>query len=728
MPPRKRIAVPPEDPLGEADTPEQSDFDDDISADELDEVREQPDTQPGKTRRVLAEEPLLTTLFRETLVERDDPVLHDFVEHVLSPLAQTVGMESAKGGDFAQQKQAAYEAGGHPQAMRDPADYSRDQTMRAHLLNGMLPTLQIARQLHVWGADTLRNWSETTERLFIAGYMLHDYTKLTAVKQAFADEGLVEWHNPDAARIPVIERIFADLCARLKLDAFLGPLGGAQPYLHDLIYIAHNTQRWQGTALSPSLLPRIHTASDVYTQAADASRLADLLAYVARTPRDMAANKAIDEALRKFTFSMDVPGKVWARLTYHHVAENRGVLLNFVHKAVLAALTHEARVPLLFAPSGVVYLERYDALPPPPPAVLIRQIIEEIREKTGEKLMNDGKGARRGNVTLQIDDSYNDYFDLPSLIRQSHKIVFRHIRSNKSVGRLEPVQSKGWASGDNIPPLPTGKGDARLDQIAEWAGFLEVQFRERLGDNGFDLAAWLLPQLGIDDLEPGFRALENDPGARRGGGIKYWWFWAAAHVLNRQPFSPDEVGALLERLSDELAAALPADLPPAARIDETKWADLADYLARVLTIGGAKTGTWSATDEIHRYINAKKARGGRAVCAMCGDVYTVTKPKETVIAFQPGVYTARVKLGASSNTRSLCSICALEQLLRQLFVDNLDSGSRVEEQRVRYLSLYPSYFFTPETLYLVWRFYLNFQHVRFSSDLRRALQDALLAP
>ncbi|MCC7448447.1 MAG: type I-D CRISPR-associated protein Cas10d/Csc3, partial [Anaerolineae bacterium] len=123
-----------------------------------------------------------------------------------------------------------------------------------------------------------------------------------------------------------------------------------------------------------------------------------------------------------------------------------------------------------------------------------------------------------------------------------------------------------------------------------------------------------------------------------------------------------------------------------------------------------------------RYTRAKAGRGG-AACAICGSAYRTRKPAETAVAFQPGVYTARIKIGGSDNKRSLCSICALEQLLRQLFVENLDTGGTAEGQRIRYLSFYPSYFFTPETLRLMRRVYGRIKAIRLGDrELRRVLE------
>jgi len=704
------------DSMQEHDAREDDEFDDsEAGRAALAAIAEKLEERKGEHVRVRpASQPLFQTLFAQS-IDRDDPVLRDFADHVVGPLSDVLGMTAAKGGAFFRKKDAEH--------AKNTERYQRDQTLRGHLINGMLPVLHIARYLARWNAKPMRRYDEITERLFIAGFMLHDYTKIPAVKVALEAAGFVEMEAPSAAKMPALEAVFVDWCSKLGLDAFLAPIGGTTPYIQDLIYVVHNTQQFGGTIHAPFLLPNKHTSSDVHMLAATLSHLADLLAYVARTPRDLVAHPTIRKALTDLGVPY-TPGNAVAHFTYHHVAENRGLLLNFIHDAALNVLTVEdQRVPLLYAPSGVVYLERYDAPAMLDPAALTTQIVQQVRAKAAAQLISTGKGAKRGNVGLQIDDSYNDFFDLRELVSKSVSLVSNLIRNNKSADRLAPLRDNNWPGGANIPPLSSDPKDARLDQIAEWAGLMEVQFRDRLP--GFDALGWLLNALGVGDLTDEFQALRDFPAAKK-GGIKYWWFWVAAHVIFRNPgIQPDQVLERLDMLAHDLAEVLPEELPPSARVNEETWDDLAAYIRRVLTLGGTKAIQVDAQDgELTRYARAK---GGRAktICAICGSDYTTRKPAETAVSFQPGVYTARIRIGASDNGRSLCSICALEQLLRQLFMTNLDTGGTVEEQRVRYLSLYPSYFFTPETLRLVQRFCERIKEMRLSDkDLKLALQEA----
>lgn len=690
------------------------DQDEDDSADvdigELDEL-DIPAEKPEPT--TLSAMPMFQALFAEAVA--GDSVLEAFAAHVVGELSDRFALKAAKGGAFFQEREAEG-------IVKNTQRFQRDQSLRAHLINGMLPALHVARHLAQWGAPVLRDWDETHERLFIAGYMLHDYTKIDDVKKALLSHNFKEGEAPSERQIPVLEAIFREWCKNLGLEAFLQPIGGVDYYLQDLIYIACNTQRLKGTLHATSLLPRIRSDEKVYFLVSELSRLADLIAYIAPTPRELVANESIRTVIKKIAIDKKT-GLSYARLVYHHVAENRGLLLNFIHNAVLHALTIEdVRVPLLYAPSGVVYLERHTA--PDMPAVddLVIQVVEEIRKTAGETLINTGKGAKRGNTFLQVDDSYNDFFSLPEMIAHSMKLVSRYIRNNKTPDRFKAMADNQWTGWDNVPAhLSTDPKDGRADQIAEWAGFIEAQFRERFNKDTTAVVQWLLEALGITDLKQDFFTLKSEATK---GGLRYWWHWGAAHALARKPpMDETAVQEWLHGLSHILIAELPEELPANAQANQETWLDLADYVKCVLTIGGTKGVSGLKTNELEQYTRAK-ARSGKAICAICGSDYPTRKPAETAVAFQPGVYTQRIRIGASDNKRNLCSICATEQLLRQLFLDNLETGSKAETQRIRYLSFYPSYFFSPETLEIVQRAYNAIKTVRLSdSGLWRALRD-----
>jgi len=682
-----------------------------------------PDPQPPPKRERIARMPLFQTLLRqavETLdVGQDRDVLLDFADYVAGPISDELGSVAAKGGNFFRAREA--------EERENTARYRLDQTMRAHLVNGLLPVLHIARHLAAWGAKTLRHWGPEAQRLFVAGFVLHDFMKLPDVKDTLKAQGFTELEVPHKDLMPVLEVIFRDWCARLGLDRFLEPIGGSEIYLHDLIYIACNTQRLWGTAHNRSLFEdeHSHATSAVRQLATRLSNLADLLAYVAPNPRALVSHRRINEIMRELAVDRDKT--LIARLTYHHVAENRGLLLNFIHDGAQRALAVPGcREPLLYAPSGIVYLERLDAPAVPEHDALVTQIVTDIRTACRRKLEETLKGAKRGNVGIKTDAIYADFFDLRQYIEMSPRLVERYIGNNKAPDRLSKFETNDLPGADDIPAVPEAPKDARVDQFAEWATLVEREMTARLDKNDGPewvdrFTTWLLTRLDMYDLYGTIITQRADKRTKKaGGGMYLWWFWFAAHLLNRHPvLDPVAWMELIEQLAHEWAAQLPDPLPEKAQEDPVLWNDITDYIAQVLTVGHQPTSR-AIESELTQYVNAKKQRGQK-VCALCGSKYTVRAQEEASVAFQPGVYTSRLPLGASDNNRHSCSICMLEQLMRQLFITNLDKGSAVEKQRVRYLALYPTYFFTPETLAMAQHAYHDLSQFRIR-DLKSTLE------
>ncbi len=209
------------------------------------EEMERTEAEPAPPQ--IAPIPLFQMLFERTAT---DEILQDFAHDVVGKLSDELGMKSAKGGKFYREKLAA--------GAKNAERYGRDQSLRAHLMNGMLPALRIARCLKAWGASRFRQyWTPEIERLFIAGFMMHDYGKIDEVQQTLKDLGFADNAPPREDQIAALERVFEQWCERLGLDDFLAPIGGLSLYVQDLISIAHNTQQLWGT------LPDSNSAIDL---------------------------------------------------------------------------------------------------------------------------------------------------------------------------------------------------------------------------------------------------------------------------------------------------------------------------------------------------------------------------------------------------------------------------------------------------------------------------------
>lgn len=694
-------------------TPDDENFDIDLDT-VLEAEAERPASPAAPMVKKLTLKPLFQTLFEES-VDKTDGVLRDFAAHVVGPLSHYFALKAAKGGDFFEEKKAA--------GAKNAERYGRDQTLRAHLINGMLPALHVARLLATWGARPLRGWDEESERLFIAGYMLHDFLKIPAAQETLKKAGFPtykEMSSPSIGQIPTLERIFTEWGGNLGLDEFLKPIGGVASWAQDLIYIACNTQVFSGTMRNSAMLPNVRSDRQLLDKLADVSRLADLMAYVAPTPREMVANSAIDKLIRfDLGEGRDVPSV--ARLTYHHVAENRGLLLNLIHNAALDALKiDDVRVPLLYAPSGVVYLERHGAPAMPQPDTLAKTIVAGIRSKAGAKVAASGKGYEPSKDGYRVNETYRDLFDLREFIRMTPELV-RKIRGN-APQYIEFLKESKWPYTEDMPDASTAKEDSRLRQMAEWASVVDIQIEVQFPAMTETFISEVLQVWEVSDLAPQFQILRQYN--QRGTGVRHRWYWLALHALSRRPgCNPDQVLLWLETSAKQVISLFPDELPLSAQVNPQMWLDLNHYVESVLTVQNVKAWGNQPQNELHHYTQAKVKRGD-ALCAICGSAYPTREQLSSSVAFQPGVYTARISLAHRENKRNLCSICALEQLLRQLFMDNLDTGSTAEGQRIRYLSFYPSYFFTPETLRFMQRAYQRLEAVRVSEkELMAALRD-----
>ena|GEM_PF-904154 len=665
------------------------------------------------TVKTLTLEPLFRTLFLGS-VDKNDGVLRDFGTHVVGPLSGYFALKAAKGGTFFEEKQAA----GAPNADR----YSRDQTLRAHLINGMLPALRVARLLSTWGAKPLRDWDEQSERLFIAGYMLHDFLKIPAAQETLKDAGFPtykEMSSPSIGQIPTLERIFTEWGGNLGLDEFLKPIGGVAIWAQDLIYIACNTQVLSGTLHNTAMLPNLRLDYPLLKAVTLTSCLADLMAYVAPTPREMVAQETIKKLIG-FELGDGRDGLPVARLTYHHVAENRGLLLNLIHNAALNALKIEdVRVPLLYAPSGVVYLERHDAPAMPSPTDLAAAIVAGIRQTAGDQVAKSGKGYEVSKDGYRVNETYRDLFDLREFILMTPRLVTK-VKGN-APQYIEFLRTSGWPHIENMPPVSTDKQDSRLRQMAEWASVIDIQIEKQFPAFTEVFIAEVLEAWNTTDLASEFQTLRQYN--QRGTGVRHRWYWLAAHALSRASgILPEKVLEWLEISSKRVVNLMPESLPETSQVNPQLWNDLTHYVESVLSINHVRSANGKLNNEITQYTQAKVKRSN-AVCALCGSNYPTREQVESAVPFQPGVYTARLEFGIREPKRSICSICTIEQLLRQLFMTNISTGKSAESFRPRYLSFYPSYFFTPETLSLVRKAYHRFKNLQFDEAFISQLRD-----
>lgn len=677
-----------------------------------------PDHEESKRQFELANEPLFSTLLRRS-VERlwpGDAVLRDFVDYVAGPLSANLGHVTAKGGDFVVDKAAEGV---------DVAHFQADQSMRAHLINGLFPTLHVAQILQRWGAPQLRYFDETVRRTFIAGYVLHDWVKLPLVKSELDLLGLGHDTISPALHLPQVEDILRRCCTQLGLDSFLEPIGGVEGILHDLIFVVSNTQRKWGTLRNLSALPKLRLPGPQLDLAEQLSRLADYITYVGRSPRD-AVNHA---GLRR---EINVLSNQNAQLVYHHISDVRGVITNLVQNAALDAYSSDDCIPLLYAPSGVVYLARKRDHSVPDVATVAEQVVGRVKQVAGRILRTNLTGFGRDGKGIKYAPYYHSFFSSLDLLSVGLEATYKIIHENKAPSAGKRFEKLAlWMDLDFDP---ASVADIRVDQLAEWCYLAEKTVRDLPG--GQDAPKVMIGALGLSDLYDDFLAVPRDT---RAGGVGYHWYFAAGYYLVRnRGLDPQTWHTKIEALAQTLRSYLlqkqeASSKPPAIVVGDTSqpeddFADLRRYVRQTLSFGPTPAATVATMIEepfvleLSRYANAKKrGRGSTAMCSLCSSPYTVEKQREAAILFAPQVYSNKMVLHGSNAIRDICSICGLEMMLRQLVMNQTAaSGGRFEGRNLRYLYFYPAYFFTPETLTLFRELHDQLRNISFT-ELRRQL-------
>ncbi|MCX7859426.1 MAG: type I-D CRISPR-associated protein Cas10d/Csc3 [Chloroflexus sp.] len=678
--------------------------DDDLSAEEVEALLAAAALQPASTESA---KPLFATLLSRVIknLDPDDDVLADFVAHVVPAISRELAHVAAKGGNFAQEK---LDEGAHPD---DVERYRYDQSMRAHILNGLLPVARIARLLQRWQAPRFRDdFDETAYRLFCAGYTLHDWLKLPGVQAQLEAIGLCHQTVNVAAHRNQVEQIIVEWCQRLGLDQFLD----IKRHLHALIYIAVNTQQLHGTMRNLAALPGVQQAGGRKVKlATDLATLADCIAYLGRTPVEVVTNRTIQRQIELFSTS-ELP----LRLTCHHLADVRGVLTSLINNAVIKLYANEFRVPLLFAPTGVVYLERAGAAPAPTPAQVADAVIETIRQICAQQLANSLTGINRDGKGLKYADYYDLFFAPAKLVHLIARFAEQRITKSSAGGRYQAIRDKQLVDAQILQTLDLDLPDTvEVDRIAEVCA-LAVKIAQS-ADPSLEADRVLLEAMGLAAHLPAVRAINT---SGKTGGVPYGWYYAAGLYRKAHPGLDDQQWVeRLYTLVETLAQRLPAE--PAG--NDPRWNDLRDYIQRHLTLGGQTPAGLSdrLQIELERYSNARKTRGATNVCSLCSSPYTITAQQEAAILFAPMVYTNKQPLHGSKAIRHICSICSFEIMLRQLLMKRgAESGKNFENRKLRYLYFYPTYFFTPETLGVLRLLYDQLKRVSFT-ELRKTLLD-----
>ena len=684
------------------------------------------------------QELLTLKLLREAIESQNpgDRVMVDFAEYVLPNLLRVAIGVTAKGGKFFDELDRQQ---GKENVRRDNAG---DQSLNTHLLNGLFPANLIEQRLEKLDTTVMRVVQELERRLVIAGFILHDFEKFPDVPN-------------NCRKLPLEEhrKIIDEKVRQLGLDKFINPENSEayRDYIDDLLCVAYNAQRRWDTNWNFSIFGLNPTLGDrTLRSLSDLTCLADSLASIIKHPQD-AENTRLNELIHSLS-----DGQL--RFTYHSIAENRGVLTNVVNNALMevhTALNTEDCTyyePLLYLPTGVIYLARRDA-----PAVSVEhlpeRVIDKIKILCSGQLLNRQTGFGRDGKGMKYAEYYEQFFDDFGLMEVALRATLRILNPNKdSVAKsrsenLVKFQRQNVLSADYNFKF---EDDIRIDQIAEFGDVvsrkiwgerinkIEAECKKdkklpKLPDN-LDSPEKLLYKIAefwnLNDFLPQVREIEKINESLKEqklkgntGGVPYEWYYLAAKYLDTHPgISPEDI----YRIGEEAIAHISQLIKPI--ISQYKlpdgWDDLRLWVTRVVMLPGkAPSVTASADvflDELDRYQLAKKqGRGRQLICSISHSAYTVTEQMESAVLFTPQVYTNKQMLGGSNAKRNISSIAGIEMMLRQILMNQTQAvGKKFEDGKYRYLYFYPTYYFTPETNKFLQKAYSSIAQTRFDTSIR----------
>jgi CRISPR-associated protein Csc3 len=723
--------------LGERLT-EQDEDDDWLQDDDADSDFELSDNPFGipsdRTIEPQSRELLTLKLLREAIQSQNpgDQVMSDFAQYVLPNLLRVAIGVTAKGGKFFDELDRKNEAEGKDRVRRDNAG---DQSLNTHLLNGLFPANLIEQRLEKLNTTVQRVVRERERRIVIAGFILHDFEK-------FPDA------PADCRKLPLEQHrhIIDEKVRQLGLDRFINPddSDAYQEYLDDLLCVAYNAQRRWDTnwnfsefGLNPVLRDRtLRTLSDL-------TCLADSLASIIKHPQD-AENTRLNELIHSLS-----DGQL--KFTYHSIAENRGVLTNVVNNALMEA--HRALntedytyyEPLLYLPTGVIYLARRDA-----PSVQVEdlpeRVVNKIKQFCASQLRLRQTGFGRDGKGMKYAEYYTLFFDASDLMRVALDATLRILRTGKnSVAKsrsdnLIKFQQQNVLSADYGFNFPD---DIRIDQIAEFGDLISRKIwgeqvnqieAERKKDKKLpaiphlDIVEEIAKYWNLSEYLPALReiqrineSLKENKLKGNTGGVPYEWYYLAAKYLEHNP-GVEDVRPICQEVIVNIAHRINPIIAQYKLPDG--WDDLRLWVTRVVMLPGKATSDTASAEvflqELSGYQLAKKlGRGRQLICSISHSPYTVTEQMESAVLFTPQVYTNKQMLGGSNAKRNISSIAGIEMMLRQILMNQTQAvGKKFEDGKYRYLYFYPTYYFTPETNKFLQKAYSGIAQTRFDTSIR----------
>ncbi|MEM4168222.1 MAG: type I-D CRISPR-associated protein Cas10d/Csc3 [Candidatus Caldarchaeum sp.] len=552
-----------------------------------------------------------------------------------------------------------------------------DQSLATHVLNGLFAGLRLAERL-----PPEKALSDTEQRLWILGYIVHDYTKVYGIK--------VPPGQLDAIR-QVVRHLGDDLGFDRYMPEWLD-------YLDDIVFLAQNTQKVEGANLNLRDY-RLKTNARRLDVLRLLSSYADVLVHI-KSPSEVmlpaADGRNRAENLRKTL--ADLFGTEHApRLAYHKLAEVRGLLSNLINNAVMDELKRQGYEPYLFFPNGVVYLTD--------PTTTINITPDVIAHNVWNKVVsilasNEEFGIKRvGKDGLKIAPPLYELVDTRRILDLG---ISEAMRMNKSYAA---ERLYGFATGQSKASLQAGSiqmcekfaqqqgwpADVRVDILAEFLIFVKRRLFGHLFGHDEEANLWLLKELKLE----GVVSLEEATRSIKGGTLTGWFYVASQFIKRRQIGEPEDLRPVLQQIADNFLAYVEQQGWQPKVVPQIEQAVL-DYVASVIEMNGKSAIASTYHRFENEYLNyATRKAEKKPICSICSSPYESTEQTDTVVLWLAQQYSNKNPLNTDALKRGICPVCTVEMMLR-LAQQEVPSKHFADRRPIQ-IYLYPTYFFTLET-------------------------------
>ncbi|MDY0095752.1 MAG: type I-D CRISPR-associated protein Cas10d/Csc3 [Candidatus Vecturithrix sp.] len=617
-------------------------------------------------------------------VDPEDAVLREYVRLVAPNLLTQLATYSAKGGKAFLEK-----------CRREGYKYhdKPDQSMAAHVLNGIFPVMRIVRELERRDLHTL---NDTERKLYLTAYTLHDLDKIAGEKDLY--------HLGTSETREHLTQALTAWIKRLAIDQFFPEY---ESFFEDLIYLILNTQDKYGTDALPYNYGVGKLAPRKRDFLRDLSNLSDVLNYLDDKQSDgnlLTSPACVCQGKLQKLLARLSQGQL--RFAYHQLSTVTGLLTNLINNAILHLFRERGYVPLLFFPNGVVYLADNQQSVKDIADQLFETVTKKISSECKQRLQHNQTGFTRDGKGMKFSHYYHNIFSVPELLNVAGRAVNKIIHDKKKpvsaerIAAMRQMQKEGGKWG--IPAEIELNGEASLDtdRLAEYLMVVEQVLSAIPEITG--VYQKIINSLELAD-EYEYISLIPDK-----GGTKYRWYLAAGKYLQHHPgLDREELNAAMATITQAVIDIYRPQIEQHESQRES-FSFLRSYLQAIVDLDGtAVQGQQDFGKELEMYSSAHKSGRKTLMCSLCSTPYTTDRQQETAVLFQPQVYTNKQPLNKQADRRGICDICSLELMLRQILMKSRfqASGGNFENLKVKYLYLYPGYYFATETARYVARFY-----------------------